>query len=43
VGPTRIGNLGFGQAQAYELAEFVFLEKALSDDEIKGYASSPYI
>ncbi len=43
VGPTRLGNLGFGQAQAYELAEFVFLEKALSDDEIKGYASSPYI
>jgi hypothetical protein len=43
VGSTRLGNLGFGQAQSYELAEFIFLEEALSNDQIKGYASSPYI
>jgi len=43
VGPTRLGNVGFGQAQAYELAEFVFLEEALFDEKIKAYASSPYI
>ncbi len=43
VGNTVLGNLGMGQAQGFELAEFVFLEKALSDDEIKAYATSPYI
>lgn len=43
VGSTRLGNIGMGQAQGFELAEFVFLEKALTDNEIAAYASSPYI
>lgn len=43
VGSTRIGNLGLGQAQGFEVTEVIFLEKALSNDEILGYASSPYL
>jgi hypothetical protein len=43
VGATRLGNVSGTQAQSFQLTEVVFLQSALSNDEIKGYASSPYI
>jgi hypothetical protein len=42
-GSTKIGNAAFGQAQAFSLTEIVFLEKAFTTDEVKGYSSSAYI
>jgi hypothetical protein len=42
VGATILGNLGT-QAQAYQLAEFVFIEEALSNNLIAAYARSAYI
>lgn len=42
-GSTTLGDAGGGQSQDFQMTEFVFLEKVLTSDEIKAYATSAYI
>jgi hypothetical protein len=42
-GNTTLGNNGIGQSQPFQVTDIVFLEKILTAEEIKGYASSAFI